>query len=861
MLQAIKLRTEYLENPLGIDIIKPHLGWNLAGDGKVQNAYEIRAAHSEEALVSGNTIWNSGVVKTNQMQGRRYGRPLESRERVYWQVRVLDEQGEFGEWSEAAWFEMGLFNEEDWKAKWITGDYEPQPGTRYPADEFRRIIQVPEFRCARMYITACGIYEARLNGRRVGDQILTPGLTVYDKRIQYQVYDITEQIHHGENIWDISLGDGWFRGKMGVFGASSVFGDKTCVKAQIEVVTSDGTRQWFVTNEDFQWSNDGEVRFNDMKDGETIDASFVPTYQGAAKTTQWDAKLCCSNNVQAKEKEVFSPQVLHTPDGSIVLDFGQNIAGYVQFAVQGKKGHAVKLQMGEMLDEDGNFTLSNLVMDFEFAPDYCDDSRFQTITYICGSCEREVWKPKFCIQGFRYVKLENWPEEVKPENFKAIAVYSEMDELETFHCSSKDLEQLVKNTLWSVKGNFLDVPTDCPTRERAAWSGDAQLFFDTGCYFMDFTAFYRKWIRDIFDDQAEDGKIYNIVPKVAPHEGMSLMVEGSSGWVDAGILIPYRYWRHFGDAEMLKTYYPSMKKLVDFLVSRMGDTSDPDLDRKLQPNELRKYVVTTGFHFGEWNEPESSGPDPTDPKYEEATAYLIYSLRCFSEIANLTGETEDAEHYLEIAECAKQAYQFYFIKDGNISTNRMCKYVRPLALDLVNKEAGKNLQQGLLRLVRENGYHVGTGFLSTPFVLQTLSDAGYLEDAYRMLLNEEYPSWIYEIREGATTVWENWDGQASRNHYSNGAVCDWIFSTVCGIRMSGENRFRIAPRPGGGLAEAGFTYQSLYGKVSCSWARDEEKVTYCVHIPSGCTASIELPGMEPVEAEPGDYVWNIESQK
>lgn len=855
MLRAIHLKTVYLENPVGIDIENPEFSWTLEGTGKQQTAYEIHAAHSEKELEQGRYIWNSGKVESESMLHIPYRNTVASRERVYWQVRVWDENSEAGDWSETAFFEMGLLKKEDWKAKWICGDYEPEQGKRYPADEFRKIIQVPKFRKARLYITSCGIYETRLNGKKVGDQILTPGVTSYDTRIQYQVYDITDVLQSGENTWDISLGDGWFRGKLGAFGASGVYGNRTCVKGQIELTGEEGEITSIITDDTFSWCNDGPVRFNDMKDGETIDASCKASYCGRAKLAEYDVLLCCSNNVQVKEQEIFSPKILSTPDGSTVLDFGQNIAGYVQFSLKGTKGHTVKLTMGEMLDAEGNFTLSNLVQENDFAPDYCDDSRFQTITYICGSEERETWKPKFCVQGFQYVKLENWPEPVSAENFKAIAVYSDMRQLEVFHCSSKNLEKLVQNTLWSMKGNFLDVPTDCPTRERAAWAGDAQLFFDAGCYFMDFTAFYRKWIQDIFDDQAADGKVYNIVPRVAPHEGMSDAVEGSSGWVDAGILIPYRYWKHFNDLTLIKRYYEPMKRLADFMVGRMGDTSDGELDQKLPPSKYRKYIVTTGFHFGEWNEPNSDMSAIMLPKYEEATAYLIYSLRCFSQMAEAIGEMGDARKYREISEQAQEAYQYYFVKDGNIDSTRMCKYVRPLALDLARKDTRKNVEQGLIKLVRENGHHVGTGFLSTPFVLQVISDAGYKEDAYQMLENEEYPSWIHEIKMGATTVWENWDGVASRNHYSNGAVCDWIFSTVCGIRMDGENQFLIAPKVGGSLTEAGLSYQSVYGKVSCSWEKMDTKVKYRIEIPAGCRARIELEGMDEIEVTAGSYIY------
>ncbi|MCI8713591.1 MAG: hypothetical protein HFH23_15300 [Ruminococcus sp.] len=404
-----------------------------------------------------------------------------------------------------------------------------------------------------------------------------------------------------------------------------------------------------------------------------------------------------------------------------------------------------------------------------------------------------------------------------------------------------------------MKGNFLDVPTDCPTRERAPWLGDAQLFFDTGCYFMDFTAFFRKWMRDVFDDQAKDGKAYNIVPRVAKHEGMNEFVEGSSGWTDAGILIPYRYWKHFGDTRMVRDHYAAMRRLAEFMVSRIGDTSDSELDEKLEPGEYRQYVVTAGFHFGEWNEPGSTPMDVTLPKYEEATAYLAYSLGCMAEMADAAGETEDAGRYRDISEKAKKAYQHYFLKNNTVDSPRMCRYVRPLALGLTDEKSTKNVQEGLVCMVAENGYHVGTGFLSTPFVLNMLSGAGEHEAAYKMLENEEYPSWIYEIRQGATTVWENWDGVASRNHYSNGACCDWIFNTVCGIRMRGENKFEIAPVPGGSLTEASLEYESLYGKVSCAWKKEGGKVTYTVEVPAGCEAEVKFAGEEARTMGAGKY--------
>lgn len=860
MLKAVNLKTEYLINPMGIDINRPRVQWQLAGTSNKQTSYEICTGRNLPELLEGTFTWRSGKISSESMGLHDVDVELTSRQRVYWKVRIWDEQDQVGNWSEPAFFEMGLLQESEWQAQWITGDYLPEGQTRYPVDEFRKSFSLPPVKQARLYMTACGVYDTRINGKKIGNQVLTPGSTTYEKRVHYQTYDVTEALVAGENVWDISLGDGWYRGKLGVFGATNVFGETTSVIGQLEILTEDDQVMTIVTDKEFQWSNDGPIQFNDLKDGETVVAENIPTYSHSAKEIENERNLCSANNVLVMEQEEFSPRILKTPDGSHVLDFGQTIAGYVRFRIKGIQGHQVRLVLGEMLDEDGNFTLKNLITEDttpEHIPDYCDDSRFQTILYTCGSNEEEQYQPRFSVQGFRYVKVVNWPEPLKAENFTAIAVYSGMEELSTFTSSSTLLNKLVKNTLWSIKGNFLDVPTDCPTRERAAWTGDAQLFFNAGCYFMDFSAFFRKWIRDVFDDQAPDGKIYNIVPRVAPHGGMNDFVEGSSGWTDAGILLPYRYWKHYGDRTILQQYYGHMKHLADFLLSRVGAGNPEELDQVLSNSRYRPYLVTTGFHFGEWNEPGSTPLDVMSPKFEEATAYLIYTLSCFVEIAEELGYQGDADFYRSHAAKSKEAYQFYFCPNDKIESTRMCQYVRPLALDLLSPKQRKNAQLSLKKLVEASGYHVGTGFLSTPFLAETISQAGHLEDAYQMIENESYPSWLYEIHQGATTVWENWDGTASLNHYSNGAVCEWLFKVAGGISLCGENQFLIAPQPGGQLQNLSFVYKSMYGKVSSAWRKDGANMIFTVTIPVGCQGSIVLPNGHKETVLAGDYTFNV----
>ncbi len=843
MLTAIRCKTNHLMNPLGIDST-PLLSWNLSGDGARQCAWQIRAAETLSALAGGPLLWESGWVEDDAMLGHAWEPDLKSRQRVFWQVRIKDDRGECGPWSEPVRFETGLLQPSDWQAKWITGDYDPVRGTHYPADLFQKRFAVSgKVRSARLYATACGVYEAHINGRRVGAQVLTPGSTSYEKRVQYQVYDVTDLLADGENTLDLSLGEGWFRGNLGVWEHNYVYGNRTAVLAQLEWTDETGRLHTMATDDSFFWCNNGPVYYNDLKGGEHVDAARTADYAGRARLTVWDAVLCCSENVPVTEHERLHPVILQTPDGETVLDFGQNIAGYVEFSLTGERGHCVSLTMGEKLDADGNFTLGNLLQRADYMEDSRDFDCFQKVVYHCAGTGRETYKPSFCVQGFRYVRLGSWPCEPQPEDFTAIAVYSDMEVCGRFSSSSADLNGIVENTLWSMKGNFLDVPTDCPTRERAGWTGDAQLFFNAGCYLMDFPAFFRKWVRDLFDDQADSGMIYNIVPRCEPHGGPNAYVEGSAGWTDAGILIPARHMRHYFDRRILTDHYDGMKRLAAFLLSRRNEEG----------------IVDSGFHFGEWTEPDVDIMTSMSDTKEEATAYLIYTLRMLADVADELGHPEDAAFYRTRAGESQKAYLQAFVPDGKITSERMCKYVRPLALGLLDGDlkARKQAQSDLVSMVRERGHSVGTGFLSTPFLLDMLTEAGCAEDAYQMLLKESYPGWVYEIRHGATTIWENWPDDASLNHYSKGAICDWIFGTACGIRILSENTFSICPVPGSVLDFASFEWISPFGRVSSRWEWQQDSMLFCVEIPAGCTAEVTLPGADSFTVGAGSWRWTV----
>lgn len=861
-MQAIHLQTEYLSAPLGLGIEQPRFYWNCK-DGKRQTAYRIIAKNENEV------IWDTGKVISASMTHICYqGRPLKSRERIVWSVRLWDEQDMPGE-EQASWFEMGLLCRSDWKAKWIAGNYTPKKHARWPADCFRKRFSAgKEVKCARLYITAWGIYEARLNGQRVGDFVLAPGCTDYRKRLQYQVYDVTEFLSESNEL-EVWLADGWYRGSIGCFGLTNVFGRMTGLLCQLEIRYADGTEERIISDDTWEWSNDGPVRFADLKDGERFDAGMRPGYGNTARLLKETMLPTASDNVCPKEQETFQARLLTTPSGKKVLDFGQNIAGVIAFTVRGKRGQTLKLTCGEMLDENGEFTQKNMqeykpVKEFGRMTEMLlitgngkkikgemQPTPRQEILFSCSGGEDD-YKSRFTVFGFRYALIET-EMDFRAEDFRAVAVYSDLEQTGEFSCSHEGINRLVENTRWSMKGNYLDVPTDCPTRERLGWTGDAQVFFDTGAYLMNVAPFFRKWMRDVRDNQFKNGKISAVVP----YNGASMLYDntgGSVGWGDCAVLLPYRYWKRYGDIGMLRDFYEVMRGYAMFMIKNTGHK-----DRKAaKANPFNQYTYEKGMHLGEWLEPEefkdniSAGSKMLHT--EECTAYLHYTMRHMAEAAHALEKTEDEELFSEYAQGAKNAYQWLFLKDGIPQTDRQAKLVRPLAFGLADDGEKEALELQMVKAVQNRRYRIGTGFLSTPFVLGTLSGIGRSDLAYQMLENEEAPGWLYEVKTGATTIWEDWEGTVSRNHYSPGAVCQWLFDTVAGIRIGGENHFVIAPVPGGTLSYAEASYRSLYGKVSSRWERMDGHIQFVVEIPANTTAEIILPDGRKYMAECGRHV-------
>ena len=835
-MNAVNLKTEYLRNPIGIDILEPRFSWNCE-TGQKQTAYQI------VAKVNGETIWNSGKVKTSSMTHIPYeGRALKSRERVNWSVKLWDENGESGEISHS-FFELGLLADSDWKAKWISGNYRVKKCARYPVDCFRKWISVTKaVKTARLYITACGLYEAKLDGQKIGNFCLAPGHTDYRKRIQYQTYEVTDMLTPGNHVFTIQLADGWYRGNIGAWGIRNQYGSETKLLAQVEITYMDGCKDTIITDESWDWSNDGPIRFADNKDGEVYNANWEPSYNGKAKVTFHKVIPSSSNNVPVVEKERFTPAVTKSPNGKTLLNFGQNIAGYIYFRIQAKKDQRLTFRFGEMLDTEGNLTQKNIqcAMRNHVTP-------LQQIIYTSKEGLNE-YKTTFAVFGFQYAEVDA-DIELKPEDVIAVAVYSDIEQTGFFESSNELLNRFVDATIWSTKGNSLDIPTDCPTRERHGWTGDAQIFFETANYLFDYATFSKKYLRDVYDWQKKDGRL----PQIAPYGGVDFYMwtmNGSVGWSDAGILIPYRFWKLYCDKQILVDYYDRMKRYAEFMINRCGKLGLMAKPLGLKREE-KKYAVNLGQSYGEWAEPTDVYPndwkDMVAPHPEVSTAFTSYVLGCMAEIAEELDFVDDATLFREYSVGGKKAYQAMLeTADYSLDTDRQARLVRPLAFSLLNEEQTVYAQKRLIHALKNYGWRLGTGFLSTPLILDVLASYN-LEAAYRLLENEEMPGWLFMPKNGATTIWESWEGTqaqggiASLNHYSKGAVCEWLFKTMCGIRIGSENHFVIVPKPGGNFTYAKASYNSVYGTVESGWEKKGCNYTFRIQIPGNTTATVILP--------------------
>lgn len=835
----VRLRCEAHVDPLGIDAATPRLSWSMrAGHRSArQIAYQVLVASDAARLDRDEgDQWDSGRVDTDETIHVPYaGRSLLSRQRCLWKVRTWDDRGQCSPWSASATWEMALLSRSDWHAAWISLPNFDEAPVRRPSPLLRASFTVAgTVDRARLYATALGLYRASCNGQRIGNDHLTPGWTDYHSRLQYQIYDVGEMIRPGENVLGMELGDGWYRGTIGHLGQTNSYGSVTAAMLQLEIDFANGSRQ--VVSSDGTWQGAfGPVIGSDLLMGETFDARC--TIEGwdtpGFDHGEWSPVVELTDvsvghlvaqrgpTVQVIAEFAATSRTQPRP-GAWVFDLGQNLVGWARLRAEGPAGTLVRLRFGEVLRPDGTLYTDNL------GTARCTDE------YILRGGGAEVFEPRFAYRGFRFVEVTGYPGIPPLDSVTGVAAQSNTQLTGTFHCSDELVNRLQHNILWSQRGNFVEVPTDCPQRdERLGWMGDAQMFAPTAAYNMDVEAFYAKWMDDVADAQTDDGAF----PDVAPRQVQ--LNPGAPGWGDAGVIVPWTMYRHYGDIRGLEHHFHGMTKWVDWI-----HAANPDLVWREQ----------VGQNFGDWD----ALTDDT-PKDLVATAYFARSARLTAQAAQVLERDDAARRYGILADAIAGTFADTFIDDdGSVAGDTQTAYALALQFALVPDDKRAAVQRRLRTTVERAKSHVTTGFVGTGLLLPALTEAGHLDAAYELLTQDTFPSWGYEIARGATTIWERWDTWTdeagfvdpdvggSFNHFALGTVGEWLYANVGGIGLGDGPAFRdiaIRPRPGGRLTWAAATLDTPRGTVATHWSQRDGRFHLTVTIPANTTAEVRLPAL------------------
>ncbi|WP_051684059.1 alpha-L-rhamnosidase [Blastococcus sp. URHD0036] len=870
----VDLRTDTRVDPRGIGSARPEFAWRLPPGSEAQVAYAVQVSPGDEG--EDELAWESGRVESGEPFGVRYaGSPLASGRSYRWRVRVwTDPAGEPGPWGEGR-FETGLLDDAQWQAHWVTG-----PAPTGPDDVqslyLRGDVQVPApVVRARAYVSALGWYRFLVNGTDLTGPALVPRWTPFDEYVEYQTYDVTDALRTGGNVLGMVVAEGRFRGRNGVGNRPAVYGDRLAGLVQLEVDLADGSS--LTVGSDGSWlAGAGRILTSDPKLGERVDlrvpdadwstTSVAPARFAAAEVLPGERRLVAEEVGRVTEVgRLPAVSVSRAPSGAQVVDLGQNVAGVVRIRLRGPAGTTVGLLHSELLRPDGE-------LDLDYLANEMVEARPQRDEVVLDGTDT-WWSPWFTIHGFRYVAVDGLPDPLDPADVEGVVLSTDMPWTGEFDCSDPRLTRLRANVGWSLRSNFVDTATDCPTRERSGWTGDIQVFGPTATTFVDAQAYLRRYLRNVAAEQLPDGRVPVVVPAEASRfsgglEDMWAGMATSVGWGDVTVLLPWTLYRYYGDRTVLRRQYPSMTAWVDQLARRARNEQDLARGAVTGRPDVDRFVLDTGFHYGEWLRP---GEDPiasvTDAHRHGpviATACLEHSARLLSRIAGILGEDADAERYGELADAVRSAWREVFLAaDGRIGTDRQDDYVRALAFDLLEPAERPAAVDRLVSLVEEAGDHLGTGFLSTPMLLPVLVDGGRPDVAWRLLLQTTSPSWLYQVERGATTVWETWEGHTptgeatdSHNHYAFGTVARFLTEHVAGIAPAepGFGVLDVRPLVGGGLTWARAGIQTPYGRAASSWRLDGDEVALEVTVPPGTTARVDLGDGAPVTLAGGTHV-------
>jgi alpha-L-rhamnosidase len=827
------MKTNRIVNPLGFQLDVPRVSWVTEGtEARSQAAAQVQVAADEGFE---RILFDSG--KREDIDSLAYELPvaLAPCTRYYWRVTVWADNGEIAT-SEPAWFETAKLDQ-PWQAIWIT----PTDQQIHPL--LRKAFSLPApVVSARISISGLGLYELAINGRRVGNEYLTPYCNAYDQWIQYQTFDVTDLLQQGDNVLGAMLGNGWYKGRFGFEGVrDGIYGQQFALLCELVVECTDG--QSIVVGSDTSWKTTASpVLSSSIYDGEEYDANREQAGWSSVgfDDSAWEAvqpieigfeRLQARRSLPVVIKETLKPvELIHTPAGETVLDMGQNMVGWLSFQVHAPRGTEIHLQYGEVLQQ-GNFYRDNL------------RSAKEEYRYISNGGPAFV-QPYFTFYGFRYVKISGWPGEIDPNDFTGCIIYSDMEQTGQIETSNPLVNRLILNALWGQKGNFVDVPTDCPQRdERMGWTGDAQVFSGTACFNMDVAAFFSKYLYDMYrEQQTRDGMVPMVVPSVGMKGG------GSAAWGDAAAIIPWNVYLHYGDKAILAQQFESMKAWVNF-IKAADDASGG------------QRLWTVGFHFGDWLALDGDNPlsrfGGTAIEFI-ASAYYYYSASLVAKAASVLGKEEEVREYEQLAGEVRKAIQQEFITPrGRVAVNTQTALVLTLFLDLAPEQLRERVAEALRERLRASNNHLKTGFVGTPYLCRVLSNNDSNDLAYRLLLNDDYPGWLYAVKMGATTIWERWNsilpdgsisdtGMNSLNHYAYGSIVEWMYRDMLGLNpveeRPGFRHTRLTPQPDGRIKWAKASFDSAAGRYESSWSiGDDGRLSFQFRIPFNATATLTLP--------------------